>query len=96
MSVLQDLIEQLGPASVVDAVADSLRAFVAKDDFKQDLQKIVSQSYSLIGDKTAAIILAESGLGEEWRKETQSQIVSLGLEFIDTPAFSEWLDLTLD
>ncbi len=95
MSVFQGLIQELDPSSVVDAMAASIRTFVAKEDFKDVILGVVVQAYSLIGDKTAATILEESGLGEDWRREAQEQVVSLGMDLLDTDSFQDWLAETL-
>lgn len=89
-------LEEVGLDRIVATVASTIRAFLSRDDFQEGLQTAINQGLDLMGDKTLAMVLEESGLGDAWREESEKQIETVANQFVASEEFAEWLARLLD
>lgn len=93
--VFLHFIDQLGTEKIVASIASTIRRIIAREGFHDALHQAILQGLEMIGDKTVAQLLEESGMGEDWREETESQLTQLAQNFIQDHTFEEWLSSLL-
>ena len=89
-------LEEVGIDRIVTTVASTIRALLNRDDFQDGLQKAIGQALELMGDKNLSSLLQESGMGDAWREQTETQIEMVSKRFVGSDAFAEWLARLLD
>ena len=68
-----------------------LRALVQRDDLQQLLHGAVEQALEVLGEKSVADLLQESGLDHDWRSETEAQLHRVGQGMVASDPFQAWL-----
>ena len=90
-SVYLQQIDELGTDRLVASMSAILAALSKNQAFQDGLSSALEQSFALWGEKTAAQLLEESGMGQEWRSETEQMILKVAQRFVTTPEFQGWL-----
>ena len=95
IQVWQKTIEEVGHDSLVASLRAIIQGMLARDDFDEGLQKIVSEGFVVVGEKSIQQLADETGMTHDWRSDTENQITKVAQEFVQDPRFENWLETLL-
>ena len=89
--VLMEQIEVIEPRYLVDAITETIRGFLERDSFQDEIHQLVTSGMESFGEKSLFDVMEEAGLSDEWRVDTEDHLTSLVLLFLETDEAGTWL-----
>lgn len=86
-----DEVEKLDPDGLVTELAAILRGLAAWEGLGEQVESLLQAVVDEAGDKRLSDFLEGSGLEEDWRPQLEALFVVRAREFVETPAFAQWL-----
>ena len=86
-----DEVEKLDPDGLVTELSAILRGLAAWEGLGDQVEALLQAVVDEAGDSRLADFLEGSGLEKEWRPQLEALFVVRAREFVETPAFAQWL-----
>jgi hypothetical protein len=92
LAVFAAEIEKLQPEALVATGAATARALARREGFEGEIAGALRAAIDASSGRSLGELLAEAGVREDWRRETEEQLATQAKNLVETEAFRRWLE----
>ncbi|MEL6346106.1 MAG: hypothetical protein AAFV53_23555 [Myxococcota bacterium] len=89
-------LDKLDPDELVATGAAVARTVARRDGLRDEIAAVARAVLDGAGGRSLQDFLDESGMQDDWRPEVEGQLLQQARDFIETDAFTSWLDALID
>ena len=92
LAVFGGEIDKLQPEALVATAAATARALARREGFEGESAAALRAAIDASSGRSLGELLAEAGIREDWRRETESQLATQARNLVASDAFRHWLE----
>jgi hypothetical protein len=92
LAVFASEIDKLHPEALVATGAATARALARREGFEGEIAAALRAAIDASSGRSLGELLAQAGIREDWRRETESQLVAEARNLVASDAFRRWLE----